>query len=57
MPTNGRRGYTLTFGIAYIRDFLNQFDFLGETFETSVALDPHSTTWTQAVQAEVDCAV
>ena len=33
---NGKRGYTLTFGIAYIRDFLNQFNFLGETFETSV---------------------
>ena len=34
--SNGKRGYMLTFGIAYIRDFLNQFDFLGETFETSV---------------------
>jgi alkyldihydroxyacetonephosphate synthase len=26
----------LTFGIAYIRDFFNQFHILGETFETSV---------------------
>lgn len=33
---NGKRGYMLTFGIAYIRDFLNQFGILGETFETSV---------------------
>ena len=33
---NGRRGYTLTFGIAYIRDFFNQFHIMGETFETSV---------------------
>ncbi|MBT6146895.1 MAG: FAD-binding protein [Gemmatimonadetes bacterium] len=33
---NGRRGYMLTFGIAYIRDFFNQFHIMGETFETSV---------------------
>jgi alkyldihydroxyacetonephosphate synthase len=33
---NGKRGYMLTFGIAYIRDFTNQFHILGETFETSV---------------------
>ncbi|MEE2658878.1 MAG: FAD-binding oxidoreductase [Candidatus Latescibacterota bacterium] len=32
----GQRGYMLTFGIAYIRDFFNQFQLLGETFETSV---------------------
>lgn len=31
----GRRGYQVTFAIAYIRDFLNRFDILGETFETS----------------------
>lgn len=37
--TNGRRGYTLTFGIAYIRDFFNQFGVLGETFETSAPWD------------------
>ena len=36
---NGKRGYTLTFGIAYIRDFLNQFHLMGETFETSVPWD------------------
>ncbi|MEE3259240.1 MAG: FAD-binding oxidoreductase, partial [Candidatus Latescibacterota bacterium] len=47
--TNGKRGYMLTFGIAYIRDFLNQFNFLGETFETSVPWNKiHDVT--QAVQ-------
>lgn len=38
--SNGQRGYMLTFGIAYIRDFFSQFHILGETFETSVP-------WTQ----------
>ena len=33
---NGRRGYMLTFAIAYIRDFLADFHVIGETFETSV---------------------
>ena len=33
---NGRRGYLLTFAIAYIRDFLSDFHIVGETFETSV---------------------
>ena len=33
---NGQRGYMLTFSIAYIRDFFNKFNILGETFETSV---------------------
>lgn len=36
---NGKRGYTLTFGIAYIRDFVNRFNVLGESFETSVPWD------------------
>jgi alkyldihydroxyacetonephosphate synthase len=36
---NGKRGYMLTFGIAYIRDFFNQFHIMGETFETSVPWD------------------
>ena len=35
----GQGGYMLTFGIAYIRDFFNQFGILGETFETSVPWD------------------
>ncbi|MBF8269563.1 MAG: putative Alkyldihydroxyacetonephosphate synthase,putative [Gammaproteobacteria bacterium] len=34
--TNGKRGYMLTFAIAYIRDFFNKYHVLGETFETSV---------------------
>jgi alkyldihydroxyacetonephosphate synthase len=38
---NGRRGYMLTFGIAYIRDFVLKHDVLGESFETSVP-------WSQA---------
>lgn len=33
---NGRRGYTLTFGIAYIRDFVLRHQIVGESFETSV---------------------
>ncbi len=33
---NGKRGYMLTFGIAYIRDFCNKHHVLGETFETSI---------------------
>jgi alkyldihydroxyacetonephosphate synthase len=33
---NGRRGYQLTFGIAYIRDFVMRHYILGESLETSV---------------------
>ncbi len=33
---NGRRGYMLTYAIAYIRDFLADYHVIGETFETSV---------------------
>ena len=33
---NGRRGYQLTFGIAYLRDFVMKHYVLGESFETSV---------------------
>lgn len=32
----GKRGYMLTYGIAYIRDFLMQYHIIGETFETTV---------------------
>ncbi len=39
---NGRRGYQLTFGIAYIRDFVMKHYILGESFETSVP-------WSQAL--------
>jgi alkyldihydroxyacetonephosphate synthase len=33
---NGRRGYTLTFAIGYLRDFMSQYGLIGESFETSV---------------------
>jgi len=33
---NGKKGYQLTFAIAYIRDFLSKLYIIGETFETSV---------------------
>ena len=33
---NGRRGYQLTYGIAYIRDFIMTRWFLAESFETTV---------------------
>ncbi len=49
----GKRGYALTFGIAYIRDFVNELQILGETFETSVPWDKiHQVC--QAVQKELD---
>ncbi len=38
---NGKRGYMLTFGIAYIRDFVLQHQIFAESFETSVP-------WSQA---------
>src|SRR5262249_17062795 len=33
---NGRRGYRLTYSIAYIRDFLMNYYIIAESFETSV---------------------
>ena len=39
---NGKRGYELTFAIAYIRDFLMDHYLLAESFETSVP-------WSQAL--------
>jgi len=33
---NGERGYQLTFGIAYIRDFMMNHHLMAESFETSV---------------------
>ncbi|MBI2339790.1 MAG: FAD-binding oxidoreductase [Deltaproteobacteria bacterium] len=39
---NGRKGYQLTFSIAYIRDFVMKHYFLAESFETSVP-------WSQAL--------
>jgi alkyldihydroxyacetonephosphate synthase len=51
--SNGQRGYMLTFGIAYIRDFFNQFQVMGETFETSVPWD-RIVAVTDAVKAALD---
>lgn len=34
---NGKRGYMLTYAIAYVRDFLTDYHVIGETMETSVA--------------------
>ena len=39
---NGKKGYQLTFGIAYFRDFIMKHYILGESFETSVP-------WSQAI--------
>jgi len=39
---NGRRGYQLTYSIAYIRDFLMNYYIIAESFETSVP-------WTSAL--------
>jgi alkyldihydroxyacetonephosphate synthase len=50
--SNGKSGYTLTFGIAYIRDFFSQFHILGETFETSIAWDQILAV-TSAVQQRI----
>ncbi len=36
-PENGRRGYAMTFAIAYIRDFAMTRYILGESLETSVS--------------------
>jgi len=36
---NGRRGYTLTFAIGYLRDFMSEYGLIGESFETSVPWD------------------
>ena len=36
---NGRRGYSLTFAIAYLRDFFSQFGIVAESFETSAPWD------------------
>ena len=33
---NGKRGYMLTYAIAYIRDFFSEYHILGETYETTV---------------------
>lgn len=40
-PESGRRGYMLTYMIAYIRDIVMDYSFVAESFETSV---PYSKT-------------
>ncbi len=37
--SNGKRGYNLTFAIAYIRDFLTKLHVMGETLETTAPWD------------------
>lgn len=37
--TNGKRGYTLTYAIAYLRDFGLEMSYIAESFETSVPWD------------------
>jgi alkyldihydroxyacetonephosphate synthase len=54
---NGQRGYMLTFGIAYIRDFFNQFHIMGETFETSVPWNRiHDVTKAVEKKLQQECA-
>lgn len=51
-PENGRRGFAVTFAIAYIRDFLNTLGIFGETLETSAPWSRiHAIT--DAVEAEL----
>ena len=33
---NGKRGYMLTYAIAYVRDFAAKYQIMGETMETTV---------------------
>jgi alkyldihydroxyacetonephosphate synthase len=51
--SNGKRGYYLTFAIAYIRDFLTKLHVMGETVETTAPWDKiHAIC--AAVKAEAD---
>ncbi len=49
---NGKRGYQLTFAIAYIRDFFMRFGIMAESFETSVSWSD-LPTMCEAVKARV----
>ena len=40
---SGKRGYFLTFVIAYIRDFIMEYNYVAESFETAVP-------WSTALQ-------
>lgn len=48
---NGRRGYTLTFAIGYLRDFMSEYGIVGESFETSVPWDRIETMCTAVERA------
>jgi alkyldihydroxyacetonephosphate synthase len=48
---NGRRGYLLTFAIAYLGDFMGQIGVVAETFETSVPWDRIEEVCTAAERA------
>ncbi len=50
---NGKRGYLLTYAIAYLRDFLMQYYVVGETYETTVAWS-NIHTLCQAVVQEAE---
>jgi len=50
---HGKRGYMLTYAIAYIRDFLLQYHVIGETFETTVPWSKIHTVC-DAVSQKVD---
>jgi len=49
--SNGKRGYHLTFAIAYIRDFMTTLQVLGETLETTLPWDRIHTI-IESVRAE-----
>lgn len=51
---NGAKGYQLTFGIAYIRDFVMSFGILAESFETSVSWTDVRTLITRVKQRLAD---
>ena len=54
---NGRRGYQLTYGIAYIRDFIMKQWYLAESFETSVPWSKAANLCARVKQAILDeCA-
>jgi len=50
--TNGKRGYELTFMIAYLRDFAFQIGMMSESFETSVPWS-HTSILCQRVKERV----
>jgi alkyldihydroxyacetonephosphate synthase len=54
---NGRRGYTLTFAIGYLRDFMSEYGLIGESFETSVPWDRIESVCTAVERAlAAECA-